>query len=348
MPGLKVKWRKGIAYAVGTVAGNRIRESLGVRDPDQAEEQKAKLETRLWQRHNYGEEAVRTFEEAALSYMKQGGERRYIPKVLKHLKGRKLGSIKPAELRQMAIEIYPNASPATRNRQAIIPARAVINHGHDLGWCGPIKVKQFDVPRSRKNRPVDRAWLDTFLAESDASGLPHLSACVLFMHQNAARVSEAINVLGEHTDLQERVILLAKTKTDEWSPRYITAELAVRIMALAPEPGKRIFGYTDRQAVNRRMKAVCERAGIPYRSSHAAGRHSFGTNTMAAGARIKDAMDAGGWKSARLFMETYVHSQEGGRNIAGMFDRETGIFDAKAVQSIKQRRLRFGKRNGKR
>lgn len=347
MPGLKVRWRKGIAYAVGTVAGKRVRESLGTRDKGTAEELKAQYEARLWKRHSYGEAAVRTFEEAALSYMEQGGERRYIPKVLKYLKGRNIASIKPADLREMAIEVYPTASPATRNRQAIIPARAVINHAHDRGWCGPIKVKQFDVPKSRKNRPVDRSWLDSFLAESDASGLPHLSACVLFMHQNAARVSEAINVLGEHADLKQRVILLAKTKTDEWSPRYITAELTVRIMALAPKPGERIFGYTDRQAVNRRMKAVCERAGIPYRSSHAAGRHSFGTNTMAAGARIKDAMDAGGWKSARLFMETYVHSQEGGRNIAGMFDRETGIFDAKSVQSIKQRRLRFGKKSTK-
>ena len=64
MPGLKVQWRNGIAYAIGTVAGNRVRESLGTRDKALAEELRAQLEARLWKRHSYGEEAVRTFDEA--------------------------------------------------------------------------------------------------------------------------------------------------------------------------------------------------------------------------------------------------------------------------------------------
>lgn len=347
MAGLKLKNRDGIWYAVGTIAGKRVRESLGTRDKGAAEELRAQYEARLWKRRTYGEEAVRTFEEAALSYLHQGGEGRYLPPILKHLKGRAIGSIKPAEIRQMAIEIYPGALPSTRNRQGIIPARAVINHAHDLGWCGPMRVKAFEVPKSRKNKPVDRAWLDAFLAEADRSQLPHLSACVLFMHQTGSRVSEAINLLGEHVDLNARVAMLEKTKTDEWSPRYLTAELVSRIAALEPKPGQRVFSYTDRQAVNRRIKAVCTRAGIEPRSSHAAGRHSFATNAINGGAKVKDAMEAGGWKSAKLFMETYVHSEEAGRNVAGIFDRQTGPIDTTVAQSIKRKRLRFGKQGRK-
>lgn len=346
MPGLKLKDRDGIWYAVGTVAGKRVRESLGTRDRQVAEELRAQYEARLWKRHTYGEEAVRTFEEAAVSYLQQGGEGRYLPPILKHFKGRAIGSIKPAEIRQMALTLYPTHLPSTRNRQGIIPARAVVNHAHDLGWCGAIRVKQFDVPKSRKNQPVDKAWMAAFLAESDRSGLPHLSACVLFMQQTGARVSEAINLTGEFVDLESRAALLEKTKTDEWSPRHLTAELVVRLSALGMEKGKRVFGYTDRQAVNRRIKAVCKRAGIEPRASHAAGRHSFATNAINGGAKIKDAMEAGGWKSAALFMQTYVHSDEAGRNVAGIFDRETGPFDTEVVQSIKQRRLRFGKKRG--
>jgi len=344
MPGLKPKEIKGIWYAYGTFNGKRIRESLGTRDEATARELCAHYEARLWKRHTYGEEAVRTFEEAAVSYLEQGGEGRYLAPIIKHFKGRPIGSIKPAEIRQAAMILYPKALPSTRNRQGIIPARAVINHAHDLGWCGPMRVKQFEVPKSRKNKPVDREWMDKFLAEADRSGLPHLSACVLFMHQTGARVSEAINLLGEHVDLSERIALLEKTKTDEWSPRYLTAELIARIAALKPVKGKRVFGYTDRQAVNRRIKAVCQRAGIEPRSSHAAGRHSFATNAINGGARIKDAMEAGGWKSAALFMGTYVHSQEAGRNVAGIFDLQTGPIDIKSAEGAKQRRSRFGKR----
>jgi len=56
----------------------------------------------------------------------------------------------------MALSIYPLASNATRNRQAIIPARVVINHAHYMGWCGAIKAKMFKVPKSNKHKPVDR------------------------------------------------------------------------------------------------------------------------------------------------------------------------------------------------
>lgn len=279
--------------------------------------------------------------------MQQGGEGRYLGKLLKHFKGRSLATIKPADIRDAALTLYPKANSATRNRHCVTPARAVINHGHDRGWCGHIKVKAFDVPKSRKNKPVDRAWIDAFMAEADKRGLQHLSACILFMHQTGARVSEAINLLGEHVDLGSRAILLAKTKTDEWVPRYLTAELVARIASLKPTKGRRVFYYTDRQAVNRRIKSICEGAGIEPRSTHAAGRHSFATNAINGGAKVKDAMDAGGWKSAALFMQTYVHSDEAGRRVAGIFDRETGLIDTNLPQPEIKRLTKFGKRSTK-
>lgn len=340
---LRLEWRDGIAYAVGTFGGKRVRKSLGTRDEKRAGEQLALFEARLWKRHSYGEEAVRTFEEAALSYMKQGGERRYLGPVIKHFKGRTLGSIKPADIKEAAFLLYPAAKPSTRNRQVIIPARAVVNHGHERGWCGALKVKAFEVEKSHKNKPVDRAWLDKFIAEADRSKLPHLSACVLFMHQTGARVSEAISLTGEFVDLGRRVAVLEKTKTTPMSTRFLTAELVARLAALRPRKGVRLFGYTDRQAVNRRIKAVCKRAKIEPRSSHAAGRHSFATNAINGGAKVKDVMDAGNWKSAALFLETYVHSEEAGRNVAGIFDQQSGPIDANLPQGLKMRRSRFGK-----
>ena len=344
MSNLEIRQRGGVWYAVGTFNGERIRKSLGTRDRKRAEEKCALYEARLWKRHSYGEEAVRTFEEAAESYLKQGGEGRFLPPILRYFKGRTLGKIKPGDLRDMAVSLYPRAAPATRNRQALIPARAVINHGADRGWCAPIKVKLFETEKSRKHRPVDRAWLDAFMAEADRSKLPHLSAIVLFMHQTGARVAEAVNLTGEHVDLGRRIAVLVKTKTEEDSVRHLSAELVARISALRPRDGERVFSYTDPKAVTRRMKAVARRAGIAERTSHSAGRHSFGTNVMAAGAKVKDAMEAGGWKSARLFMETYVHADEAGRTVAALFDQQSGPVDTNLAQSIPQQRRRYGKR----
>lgn len=347
MSGLKLENKNGIWHVTGTVAGQRVRKSLSTRDKATAEELKAQYEAKLWKRHTYGEEAVRTFEEAALNYLEQGGEGRFLPKVLKFFKGRAVGSIKPAEIRQMAISIYPNAAPRTRNRQAIAPARAVINHAHDLGWCGHIKVKQFEVQKSLKHKPVDRVWLDAFLTEADSSNLHHLSALVLFMNHTGTRVSEAIRLTGKYVDLENRMVILEKTKTDEWETRHLTEELAVRISSLGAGLNDRVFSYTDPKAVNRRMKAVCERAGIEPRSTHSAGRHSFGTNVMAAGARVKDAMEAGGWKSAKLFMETYVHSHEGGKRVAALLNDENSPTGTILTSTPKPSRRRFGKQREK-
>lgn len=343
MPNLEIKDRDGVWYAVGTVNGERIRKSLGTRDRQTAEEQCSLYEARLWKRHSYGEEAVRTFEEAAESYLRQGGEGRFLPRILKHFKGHSLGRIKPGDVRDMAVTLYPRAANATRNRHAITPAVAVINHGADRGWCSPIKVKAFDVPKSRKHKPVDRIWLDAFMAEADKSKLPHLSAIVLFMHQTGARVAEAVNLTGDCVDLRHRTAVLAKTKTEEDSVRSLTAELVARIAALSPRDGQPVFFYTDPKAVNRRMKAVAKRASIEIRTTHSAGRHSFGTNVMAGGAKVKDAMDAGGWKSAKLFMETYVHSNEAGKAVAAIFDAQSGPIDTNQAQSLKRQRRRFGK-----
>lgn len=339
----------GVWQAAGTFNGIRIRKSLGTRDEAKVPEALANYEAKLWKRHHYGEEAVRTFEDAALNYLQHGGkdgnggEGRYLPPLIRYFKGRAVGTIKPAELRTAVASLYPKAGPATRNRQGIVPGRAVIMHAHDLGWCGAIKVKQFEVPKSRKHTPVDRAWLDAFMAEADRSKLPHLSTIVLFMHQTAARVSEAVRLKGEHVDLGKRIAVLERTKTGTWSARKLTAELVARISALDHRDGFRVFGYTDPKAVNRVMKRVARCAGIAERSTHSAGRHSFGTNVMAGGAKLKDAMDAGDWKSAKLFIETYVHTSEAGENVAAIFDAQSGPVDMNKARSI-PRRLGSGRK----
>lgn len=335
---------RGIWYAVGTIVGNRIRKSLGTRVEGRALELCADYEAKLWKRSVYGDAAVRTFEEAALSYMDQGGEARYLAPIIRHFKGRPVGTITPAEIRASAAALYPEAAASTKNRQGIGPARSVVMHAHYLGWCGAIRVKQFEVPKSRKNRPVERIWIDAFMREADASKLPHLSALVLFMHQTGTRISESLRIMGEHVDLGERFVWLEKTKTEEWVSRELTAELVGRIAGLRPKRGDRVFGYTDRSAVNRVMFRVAERAGIERRSTHAAGRHSFATNAIAAGAGIKDAMEAGGWKSSKLFMDTYVHARQGARRVAELFDAQTGPIAEVKAMPIKARKATFGKR----
>lgn len=263
---------------------------------------------------------MHTFREAAASYVEHGGEARYLARLLARFGDQAVTAITPLAVRAAALDLYPNASPATRNRHVITPARAVLYHAHELGWRGPARIRLFPAPKTRKTTPAGRRWLETFVDRCDADGLPHLAALVLFMNLTGARVSEATALTGEHVDLRARTAMLVKTKTDVMSLRYLPHHLVERIRDLGLTPGERVFRYTSRFSVNERIAAVCRRAGLAYKSSHTVGRHAFATNALNAGVGVRVAMDAGGWKSSSIFLETYAHSLDAGRTVAAQFD----------------------------
>lgn len=263
---------------------------------------------------------VKTFKAAADSYIAHGGEARYLPRLVERFGPDDVTTITPLAVRGAAVELFPDASAATRNRHAITPARAVLYHAHELGWRMPARIRLFHAPKMRQTVPASRRWLESFIDRCDVDQLPHLAALVLLMNLCGARVSEAINLLGEHVDLRERTALLVKTKTGVNSLRYLPDHLVERIRDLGLTPGERVFRYTSRFSVNERIFAVCERAGLPYKSSHTVGRHAFATNALNAGVGVRIAMDAGGWKSSTIFLETYAHTLDAGRVVRDRFN----------------------------
>lgn len=262
------------------------------------------------------------FSEAADSYVEHGGDSRYLPRIRDHFSGRPLVTIFPFDLKQMALTLYPKALNATRNRQAITPARAVILHGYERGWCNLIRIRKLREQPPKRKKPASVTWLHAFTRQCQKDGLPHLAALVLFMAQTAARVSEAIELRFSEVDFAHRRVTLLKTKTSTNSQRSLTDDLAFRMQALQVDrdPGARVFRYSSRYSVNERIKVVCGRAGISYKSSHACGRHSFATNAIDLGVDIRTAMEAGGWRSSSVFLETYVHPRRNaGRIVADRF-----------------------------
>ena len=260
-----------------------------------------------------------SFKDTALSYVEHGGEDRYLAPVVEYFGDRALASIAPFDIRQMALELYKDHSNSTRNRQGVTPARAVILHGYDRGWGPLIRVRRFKVEPATRKEPASVTWMTLFLRQCVKDELLPLAALVLFMNQTGSRISEAIRLEWSEVDLTKREVVLLKTKTSTFSRRALTDELVIRFNLL-DKTSKRVFGYTCRHSVNDRMKAVCERAGISYKSPHLVGRHSFATNAMNSGIDIKRVMEAGDWKSVEVFLNTYVHVHDAARSVADRFN----------------------------
>lgn len=263
--------------------------------------------------------SARTFADAAASYVAAGGETRYLHRVLGHFGTWPLHAIHPYDLRRMAEALYPDASGATRNRQALTPARAVMLHAYDRGWCHLIRVKRFREDRPVRKRPASAIWLHTFCRQCQRDRLPHVAALILFMATTGARVSEAIALRWSDVDMPGRTALLRKTKTGTNSVRYLTDDVMERLRGIQSGAGRddRVFRYTSRFSVAERIRAVCRRADIPYKSPHLCGRHTFATTAIELGVDIGTAMAAGEWRSSRIFLETYVHPRvNAGRIVA--------------------------------
>jgi integrase len=320
---LKVHWINGWAYAHGTAPGGaRIRRALKTQNPRQAEEARARLETRLWKADIYGMEAVVTFAECALRYAEDGGEARFLVTPTERLGGKLLRDITPKMVRDQARVAYPEASAATINRQFIVPARAVINYGHEQGWCPPIKVRGLEVEKP-KRKAVGRAYLDAIK--------PHLPlrlyALVLFLHQTGRRVGEALALTP--AQLMDGRAFIPKTKNGQEAWAHLTPELRALLIEVEPRHGF-VFGYLDRSSVYSTLRRAAKAAGVEYLGTHQLGRHSFATTLSAAGWGAKAIADAGGWKTTRMVSETYEHPQEPQAKAAALFGRHLAKAQRKA------------------
>lgn len=260
----------------------------------------------------------KTFAEAAASYMEHGGNRQYFQKILERIGATALTAIFPFDIRELAKELFPTQSNATRNRCVITPVRAVCYHAYDRGWGPVVRIRNFKEERPKRKKAASQAWLHAFVRQCEEDGLPHVAALILFMSQTGARVSEAIALRWKEVDLVGRTALLVKTKTDRNSTRFLTDQLVSRLYKLAEvaEPDARVFGYRCRHSVNERIQAVCKRAKISYKPSHTCGRHAFANNTLSMGIDIKSIMDAGGWRSPAVFLGTYANPRNAGRVVA--------------------------------
>jgi integrase len=302
----------------GTIRRIRVEESTGTSDLRAAEEIRIKREAEILEQSIHGRRATATFAAAALSYLEHGGSKRFTVPVIRHFGTTPLARIDQDALDQGAKKVYPNASPATRNRQFYATASSILHHAAKRGWCpSPIIERPSTAPGRIRWLTIDEA--DSLItACSD-----HLRPLVIFMLYTGARTGEALWLDWRDVDLSRAHVQFPKTKNGDargvgLHPRAVAAlaNLKERTGEVFRRPDGKPYSRprnaSDTSAGTRiktAFKAACRRAGIVDFHPHDC-RHTWATWHYRENRDIGGLMKLGGWKSERMVMR-YAHVNVG-------------------------------------
>lgn len=271
--------------------------------------------------------------QAMLAYLDAGKPDRFLKQIADHWKETRVKTITPLAIQQSARKIYPDASPATWNRQVIVPTAAVINYAAGLGWCSPIKSKRFPTDPKVKEA-ADLAWVNAFAAQANKDGLPHLAALCLFMFGTGSRIGQACDMTWCDVNLSTGAAKLYTEKPTPWTRTAHMQPAVVAALANIPsnrDPNEPVFGYAGRGSVKTPWDNVIARAGIEHLSPHSC-RHGFATFMLRAGFDVKTVAEMGGWRDPVVVLRIYSHGLKDKTVTNVLFD--TNLAQADGAPSI--------------
>lgn len=328
---LKIYKRPGslVWHYRGTLTGRRFRGSTGTPDKETAQRIASAVEDKFYKRGLDGKEKALTWPKAAALYLSAGKPSRFLVPLSKYWGNVEVAKMTAGSIRQAAVDLYPSAKNSTRNRQAIVPTLAVINHCAELNLCQPIRMKRLKVETKIK-KPVTLEWINAFRAAVDRTDVGVLA---LFLFATGARISEALAVKWSDIDLGGRKVIIRQTKLGNERSAHIPSELLV---AFANLPRKRepfAIAYTTARDAWDRAVAAAKIEPLTFHSC----RHGFATALHDKGIGVKTIAKVGGWKSAQHLFNTYLHASDDATVTDKLFDTvdDTAKDEGKPDQQVK-------------
>jgi integrase len=230
------------------------------------------------ERGEFSDRPEKTFASAAIAYMKAGGERTYVKKLLEHFGETPLKNIGQDEIDAAAVALYPNVAPSTRNRQVYTPMSAIRKRA---GFKDPLE------------RPIGSAgkkatgWLwpeqaDALFEEAGKLDLEFRLLCLTLLYGGGLRLSEGLGLLVDLCRLSENFAYLPTSKNEEpralFLPPFLVAELANHPRGM-DRPGQRIFRFSKGGHIYSLLKTAAFKAGIdlPQGQAFHVFCHTYGT-----------------------------------------------------------------------
>jgi integrase len=296
-------------YVRGTYLGVSVDRTTKTADKAQARKALARIKDDI-ERGVYADKGDLGFAAGALAYIRAGGEPTFLGPLNEHFGDTPLISINQASIDEAAHLLYPDASPATRNRQVYTPASAILKHnGIEFALKRP-KGAQGEVR-------VDWLWPEQAEALLKAAAeVDGEFACFLtLLLYCGPRLSEALRITVDDVRLDESFAFCGRTKNGAPRPMHMPP---VVVAALANHPrgldrdGETLFRFRKNGHLYNLMKSTKVRAKLPTAGFHLL-RHTWGTwMRRYAGLDTKGLVGTGAWldeKSAARYQHVVVSEE---------------------------------------
>lgn len=305
-------------YMRGTVRGVTVDESTRLVDKEAAEALRAKREWELTQGAVFGRRATATFIEAAVKYMKRGGETRFLERISNEIGRKRLSEINQDLIDTTARKLYPNRSNSTLNRQVYAPISAVLKLAAKLELCEYRVITRLEEP------PARIRWLQYEEAERLISAASkHLKPLLVFFFYTGARVSEGLYLDWSQVDLSRSHVSFLKTKNKNPRGMPLHPRVVAELTNLPHRDGKvfrrpdglpyEYHGDDEEKAggqIKTAFRGACRRASINDFRPHDC-RHTWATWHYAANRDLIGLKYLGGWKTDRMVLR-YAHVNTAG------------------------------------
>jgi integrase len=289
----------------GTYLGRYVDRSTKARQRGLAAKVLRQFEQAI-ERGELAEPQEATFASAAIDYMNAGGERTFLTRLIEHFGTTLLRNIDQAAIDRAAVELYPNASAATRNRQVYTPVSAILRHS-GAGF-------QLRRPRGAQGQQRTR-WLWPEEAERlfDAAGAidREFKILLVLLTYTGIRLSEALALECRQLRLKEAFAYLPTSKNEQpraiFLPPHVVAEVAGHPRGVDRDGRLFRFRKSGRLYLLWQVATIQAELDLPERAAFHVLSHTWATwMRRYAGLDTKGLVATGRWKD-RKSADRYEH-----------------------------------------
>jgi integrase len=295
-------------YLRGSHSGRRFEVSTGTKDRPSAEKFAADYVAAILRDRLLAGAQVQgpvTFGTAAAAYIAfrepRKDDKMWVEQLSAWVGHRLVEDLRHADLVAAAAELLPGRANATKNRNVIGPASAVLHYAAEQGWCAYRRFRRFPVSRRSPRQPAPDAVMMKLLGTAEG----HQRLFLAMLYETGLRVTDLLRLEEEHLDLAGSAILARVSKTADRIRILISPPLVAMLATTPRSKNCRVFPWGDRHNVYRWLRPLCAQLKVSYTPHQS--RHALATDLLRRGIPDKQAAEHGAWADPRS-LHRYQHA----------------------------------------